>query len=176
MNLRSKWVGIAAGAVLGIVVVSFLRRGGAPSPDQYSLASALKELRNPHNDERSLTAVAALQRHGDAALSGVVELLRNPTRPESCAYALNVLTSLPASPKVINTHVDLMDSEQDGAIRERLRQYLEAATEQQFGTNAQAWQRWWEQDGKSRTSFKAPYGTPSVEASQQQMPKGGQLK
>lgn len=91
-------------------------------------------------------------------------------KAEQRAYAVLALTSLPATPRVVEAIVNTLAREPDVTLRENLANYLRQAAGFEagvvgedgigdFGNDPAAWQRWWETDGRNRRSFTAPYGT-----------------
>ena len=157
---KSNGVGVIAAIVCGVVIISFFwKSGGTPS---FSFESALAELKNPRTDERAAAAMRVLRASGDEALPHLLDLYRQPPKPESKSYAETLLTSLSATPKVVSALVELIGTTQDENFKQRIATYLTEASGQRLGSKADAWKQWWEREGKTRALYNAPYGTQQV--------------
>ncbi len=160
MFLKSKGVGITAAVVCIIVIISFF--WGGSSPPSFSFEAALAELKDPRSDDRAVAAMRIVRTGGDEALPRLLEMYRQPPKPESKSYAETLLTSLPATPKVVGALVELMGTVSDENFKQRISTYLAEASGQRLGLKADEWKQWWEREGKNQSSFRAPYGTQSV--------------
>ncbi|MDQ3622501.1 MAG: hypothetical protein M3463_08445 [Verrucomicrobiota bacterium] len=194
--MNTKWVGTAAIIVLVLAGASILRTCNKRTPLP-SVAAAVKELSDPGDDAEARAAVLAIQSKGEHALEQVRALYHAAAPPPRAAesraeesdqppvaatpaeanmavrraFAVDLLTSLPATPQVVGAIVDALGRETHPALKAGLADYLRQASGMHLkdpsvdesvtdpGTDAAAWRSWWEREGRNMTSFHPPYGT-----------------
>lgn len=193
--MNPKWLAAAALIILSVAILSIFRTCHKET-SLPPVAVAVKRLSNPEDDAETRAAMLSIQNQGAQALDQVRALYNSVAPPPRAAegraeesakpaaatpeeapkavrraVAVNLLTSLPATPSVVGAIVEALGRETHPALQASLVDYLREAAGMQFndrpadesvpdiGNDPAAWQRWWEEKGRSMTSFHAPYGT-----------------
>lgn len=200
--MNNKWVVVGATIVMLLAIGSLFRSCGKRETLP-SLPAALKQLEQPDNNEEARAALLSIQNHGERALDQVVTLYNSAAPPapiappppaedaeappspppargsaeiqkaERRAFAVDALTSLPATPRVVEAIVEALGRETHPALKQGLADYLRQAAGMAFndrqadgsvvdlGSDPAAWRDWWEREGRNMTTFHPPYGTES---------------